>query len=282
MTQDTRLSYSSATMLQTCSQKYFYYKVAGLAFDEDFEQDSKAFDVGKAFHQILENTMHTRSESLSSELDKSCKDFNVENEKAMIYAMVLKYLDLHERSGLECKATEFQLSTEDYIGFVDVILTGKDGWWIADLKTASMFSELTAAKLRNDFQLNLYSFFAPDIAAQFDLDPDQFRGCRYRVTTKSRGKYAEYQDFTKAVKSFYKGVHSFDVVVPKEIMSPEVAMARHKELHDFSMSLRTGESKPQKNFKACDEYFRACQYWSQCHGETFSDCKSLIQVESTK
>ena len=275
---DTRLSYSSATLLKNCSQKYFYYKVAGVAKDLDADDNYDAFNVGKAFHYVMEMNKHTEN-NLEGYLDEAVRAFEVEGHKAMIHAMLLRYLQCHQKSGLQVVHCEFELSTDLFVGFIDVIMVDSEGnWWIVDLKTAARYSEITATKLHNDVQLNLYASFADDIAKYFKLDPKKFKGARYRVTTKSVLKQKVTESYNAYVKRIAKNVKSYDIIIPASKMSPKSFFNEHKKLHKDSMKMREGKLKPTKNYSHCDAFFKPCEYFSQCHGCTFSELKDSIEM----
>lgn len=275
---DTRLSYSSANLLKNCSQKYYYYKVLGIAKDVDYDDNQDALNIGKAFHWILEQTAH-EDVNIVYNLDIACEEFDVEHKKPMIHAMLLKYLKLHKEVGLQCIQTEFQVSDNRFVGFIDAILADDKGnWWIADLKTAGRLSDTTIKRLHNDYQLNLYAFHIKSIADTLDLDESQFQGIRYRATTKSPLKKRKDETYKQFVIRLYQGITSHDVAIRKEHLDPDSAMHGHMLLHDYSMMLRKGEIKPAKNFGYCDAYFRPCEYWSQCHGKNFTEENDKLEI----
>jgi PD-(D/E)XK nuclease superfamily len=280
--QETRLSYSSATLLQSCSRRYWHYKVNKTKFDEDYVDDYAAFNVGKAFHYVLETTLHKRG-GLRKLIENSCKQFNVEDDKAMIHAMVLRYLEVHNASGLEVVKCELEISNEFFLGFIDAVAVEPDGgWWIIDLKTAASVSPLTFARLKGDTQLNLYASFAAIIAEHCGLDPNLFRGARYRTTKKSKLKRKLGESYDEFVKRIQNSVESYDAIVPVELMRPAEFLARHKELHALSLKLRNKRTKTTGtcNFSQCESYFRPCPYFSNCHGSTITEAKKQIVVNS--
>lgn len=278
---NTQLSYSSGNLLKNCEQKYFWYKVAQVPKDPDSEQNDTAFNVGKCFHYVLETNDHSEKD-LVKLLTAGVHEFSVPEHQAMIHAMLLRYLQVHIRSGLEVVHCELQMSNDEFIGFIDVIMkdpeTGE--WWIVDLKTASWFKMATAARLHNDVQLNLYSYFANLIAPQFDLDPDKFAGARYRVTTKSTLKQKATESYEAYVKRMAKGIKSYDVIIPAAKMNPKGIYEEHMDLHKRSLELRDG-AVPKKNFTYCESYFRPCEYWSRCHGKTCSELEEEITMETS-
>jgi len=274
---DTRLSYSSSTLLKNCEQKYFWYKVAGVAKDEDSAQDNTAFNVGKCFHFVMEENGHTE-DRLTELLTEGCKAFEVEHKRAMIHAMLLRYLSVHKKSGLKAIKCELAMSNAEFIGYIDIILADDDGfWWIADLKTAARLSEVTLAKLHNDTQLNLYTAFYEEIAGVLELDVDKFMGCRYRATTKSLLKQKATETYIDFVLRMTKGIKSYDVIVPLGKMAPEDTYKDHMRLYQKSLDFRSGELKPTKNYSYCDSYFRPCEYFSQCHGCTYTESKNDVE-----
>ena len=198
------LSYSSAKTLQSCQQKYHYYKVAGTPNDSDYEE-SDALGFGKAFHQVLEKTNH---ESYSDALiDEACTEHKVEGtEKPLLTMMLKKYVDYHKKSGLKVVKCELRIQTSTYLGFIDALATDGNGFWIIDLKTAGRFDETLLSRLSKDMQLNLYSYFAKDIEiAVPELEGKTFLGCRYRATIKSKAG-------TPA--GLEKGVKVYDIEIP--------------------------------------------------------------------
>jgi len=276
---DTRLSYSSATLLKNCSQKYYYHKVSGVAKDPDSEDNMDAFNVGKTFHAVLENNNHT-SDRLEDLLEEAVEIYDTKEFKGMIHAMLLRYLQVHKKSGLEVVKCEMLLDSPMFLGFVDVILKNpvNGEWWIADLKTAARLSEVTLAKLRSDVQLNLYSYFYKTMGSALGLDPDKFMGARYRVTTKSKLTKKINEGYKEFVIRTAKNVKSYDVVVRKEDMAIEDTFKEHKKLHTKTMRLRSGKEKPVRNLSYCDSFFRPCEFFSHCHGKTFTESRKAVEM----
>jgi len=276
---DTRLSYSSATLLSNCSTKYWHYKVNKTSKDADVTDDYVHFNIGKAFHQVLEDTNHTQ-DNIKHRVNMSCDRYTVHEHQAMIHAMVLKYLKVHEASGLECIGCELEINNDIFVGFIDAIMKDEDGnWWIVDLKTAAFVTDLTFAKLTADTQLNLYASFKEDIASYYKLDPNKFAGARYRVTKKSKLKQKKTEEYNEFVKRIYDNIESYDAIIPVELMKPEEFYKKHKKLHDLSIELRTGEAAPRPNFSYCDAFFKSCEYFSQCHGgKTKTESVDSIEV----
>ena len=275
---DMRLSYSSGVQAKNCEQKHFWYKGAGVAKDADSLQDESVFNIGKCFHYVMEENGHTE-DRLEKLLDEGCKTFEVEHKRAMIHAMLLRYLSVHKKSGLKAIKCELAMSNNEFIGFIDIILADEEGyWWISDLKTAARLSEITLAKLHHDTQLNLYAHFAEEIAGVLELDIDKFMGCRYRVTTKATLKQKAAESYREFVLRLAKNIKSYDVIVHRGMMDTDYAYEEHMRLRERSILIREGKVKPIKNYSQCDAFFRPCEYFSQCHGKTFTELKEGIEM----
>lgn len=272
---DVRLSYSSMNLLNSCTQKYYHYKIANTPPDADAEEmDTSVFDIGTAFHYVLEMSEHVFNEdTLMKHLTNQAELFDfTEEQKAMVHGMLLKYHKLNIESGLKCIHAELELSSSTFFGLVDVIMVDPEGyWWIVDLKTAARLQPLTVARLNRDMQLNLYAAFAEGIAGHLELDEKKFLGCRYRVTTKPKLKRKKTESYAAFVKRNYKSCTSYDIAIPIADMNPKQAVELHHNKYEQANRLRSGEEKPIKNFASCDSYFRACAYWSQCCGRTHTE-----------
>jgi len=274
---DTRLSYSSSGLVMGCEQKYVHYKVNQIAKDSDASDSTEAFDIGKAFHEVLENTLHTNTD-ISKNVVEVCKKYNVKHKMALIEAMVFEYLLVHEYSRLQIAVCEIEVANEKTIGYVDAVMKDFLGnWWIVDLKTSGRWDPTLLARLPKDPQLNLYSHFAPKMAAALDLSMDKFMGCRYRVTTKTTIKQKDKESYEAYVRRLRKSVKSYDIVIPKSVMDIKENYDRFSSLHKRSMELRKGD-KPIRNMGYCLSYFRPCDYWSQCHGQTYTESQDKVQL----
>lgn len=277
---DTRLSYSSANLLRNCERRYYYYKVKEAQPDKDFNPDSSALVIGKAFHHVLEMSKHEKPKKIGNLLEECVQQFNLEETQApLVHAMVLKYLRLHKTTNLECVACEYQIQDDVVNGFIDVIFKEKDSdnWWICDLKTSARLSNTLLPRLAQDRQLNLYAYFKDQVAKEFNLDPDKFMGCRYRVTTKSSAKIRANENYSDFVMRVADLVKSYDIIIPYSKMTPISIYKEHEELWKKSLSLRKGEV-PSANYGYCDSYFKPCPYWSKCHGECFTDLNDSLEV----
>jgi hypothetical protein len=251
----------------TCQQKYHHAKVALTPKDSDYEE-SEALGLGKAFHQVLEKTHHnTYNETLIRE---ALEEHKVGYEElALLTAMLENYTQYHKRSGLVVVKCELPLETPVFRGFIDALAQGPNGWWIVDLKTAARFDEALLPRLPKDMQLNLYAYFAEEIARALDLK-GPFLGARYRVVVKSKAK---------SMKGLQDGCKVYDVEVPAHLMDPKHAWSQFLESHQTASELANGVA-PKKNYNACFDYFRPCEYFSQCHGDEFTKNKNKCKVHT--
>jgi hypothetical protein len=277
---DLRLSYSSANLLRNCQRRFYHHKVASTLPDSDFNPDATSLVIGKSFHYILEVSKHEKPEKIGNLLEFCVKNFNLADEDApLVHAMVLKYLRMHKKTNLECVACEYQIEDGIVNGFVDVIFKEKesDKWWIVDLKTSARMSPTLLPKLPQDRQLNLYSYFYRQIATKFNLNPEAFAGCRYRLTTKSTAKMKASENYETYVLRMADLINSYDIIIPKERMNPEEAMNEHIDLYDLSMKIRKG-ANTSCNFTYCDSFFNPCPYFSKCHNANFTDLKDSLEI----
>lgn len=262
-----KLSYSSMSTVLKCQQKYWHYKVNSTPKDEDYEE-SDALGLGKAFHQVLEKTLH--QDYNQSLIMQAMADHEVsEDEEMLLEVMLKKYVEYHKRSGLRVVKCELMLETPIFQGFIDFIATDDRGWWIGDLKTASRFDEGLLPRLPMDMQLNLYSHFADEIANALELK-GKFLGCRYRQITKSKAG---------TMSGLEKGVIVRDIEVPVETMNPQFAWNQFLESHQTALELHNGVA-PKRNYSACMDFFKPCEYFSKCHGDMFSQSGNKVKVHT--
>lgn len=290
---DVRLSYSSLKNLQTCEQKFWHSKINKTENDPDYEE-SDALGVGKAFHQTLEKTNHKAVNI--KDVDEALMEHAVPQiNRPMIIAMAMKAKELNEASGIDIVHCELELSHGDYVGYVDALGKEKDGgWWIIDLKSAGNYDPKLIPRLPLDLQLNLYAYFKDHIAGVLGLDPDKFRGCKYRQITKSKAnKKAGESDaefikrlITPAPDRYNPGmvkapVEARDFTIPYFTMNPSMAWEIIQENLIRARELQHGEA-PKKNYNACMDFFKPCQYFSKCHGVTHTDGYNYVKVSTSQ
>lgn len=273
----TGLSPSSFNLFQTCQRRYWHYKVNQTDIDPDSRRDSTALNVGKALHQCLEDTEHKLKGLTLAKVEQVCGDYEVDDYACMIFAMLSKYKSIHDKAGLEALYCEVAVETESFIGYIDVILIDSEGkWWIGDVKTAASFTDSLIPTLPHHPQLNLYASNYEHVAASLSLDPKKFQGCRYRLVTKSRLKRKDGESNGEFIGRLLKSVRAFDFPLPKETMSPGIIAGAHKEINRHIQKYKAIKYYIP-NYSQCLQYYKPCEYFSQCHGCTFTEMKDKIE-----
>lgn len=274
------LSYSSMKVLYNCEQQYFHEKVAKTPVDSDYE-DSDAFGVGKAFHKVMEDTLHNKYDK--DLLLKAMEDEKVDAEDyPMLAGMLKKYVRVHKLSGLKVIKCELQVTiSKRFNGFIDMIMVNESSgeWWLGDLKTTKMLDKTLIPRLPKDPQLNLYSYFYKDIASAYDLDPDLFQGCRYRAVTKPTIKMKSKETVDQYIDRLEEHCEAYDIEVPFSMMDIKGVWSMHGEAHDRASQLFAGEA-PKRNYNGCISYFKPCKFFSQCHGFEFSKGNDKVKVHT--
>ena len=272
------LSHSSANLLLSCEQKYYHHKIARTSADPDYE-DGDALVVGKAFHHVLEVTNHKKPKSIRDHLEKY--EPLPDHYYNLVHAMLIKAYRIQKLIGLEVVACEVELATEQFLGYVDAIMKEKNGnWWIVDFKTAATFNYNTANLLHRDPQMSLYAFYRHLLAEIVGLDPDKFQGTRWRVVTKSKAKQRGDESDADFVKRLVdKSIKAFDIPIPYNMEAVAERGFLHSRLVTRAKKLADGDATPIKNYGNCFAYFKPCKFFSQCHGQTFSEIESPDIVE---
>jgi hypothetical protein len=281
-----RISYSSSNTFQGCNRRFYYRKVKEVTPDPDYEENTTALRLGKAFHQVLEDAFHRKDKLSGAIFQKSFNDNDIlsDTERSHIRAMVHRYLVLHQRSGLSVVAVELEIGNDKYLGYIDAIMSDKNGnWWIVDLKTASRLNESLLSRLSRDPQLNVYSYFVPKIAETLKLNESQFMGVRYRVTTKPTIKLNKKESVTEFVKRCYERIESYDIGVPADELTPELVYSQMMNLLSKMNNLEfMKEEEIPQNFTYCESYFRPCPYWSRCYGNTYTQAADQHKIYSSE
>lgn len=281
-----KLSHSSKNELDTCPRKFIHRKVLKTEPDPDYEDNTKALSVGKAFHETLEACNHEKGLYEPHMLEEACENNGLKDvaNRGLVLGMVQKYFILHQKSGLKVKACEIAV-TDDYIlGYVDAIMTDDQGnWWVVDLKTAGKLANSLLARLKNDPQLNLYSYFAPQIAEGLGLDLKKFSGIRYRVTLKTTIRAHVGELLLSYARRVFDKIESFDIGIPKEHLKPENAyrIMRGAIIRAERYAQADIDKVPQ-NFSNCEQYFKPCQFWSQCYGQNYSDAHKGFELYNSE
>lgn len=281
---DGRLSYSSFTKLMDCPRKYAHYKVTKTPKDDDVEEDTHALRFGKAFHQLLEDTLHDIRKLTKPILNQAVTDHDLLEEdegdvnSARLVAMFRNYARVRGQTNFKVVVCEFEIATPIFYGFVDVVLEDNEtgDWWIGDVKTASSQSKLLEPSLPSDWQLNLYAYHAREIAATFKLPLEKFKGCRYMNCTKPKLVKKRGENWQEYMKRCEGSCTYNEFVIPVGLLFPQdtydqfkMAHAKAKALH--KMKGKTLEKAAPKNLKQCSSFFKPCEYWSKCHGSKVTE-----------
>lgn len=280
------LSPSSLTLFLTCQRKYFHRKIAKTPIDTDVEDDVEALQVGKAFHKCLEDTKHDLEGVTGKWVRDTVLGFGGLTEEfhyPLIFAMLSKYKEMHRKAGLKVIACETTVETAAFFGIVDVVLLDAGGsWWLGDMKTAGSYTPSLIPSLPRHPQLNLYAAHYHEIAKAMGLSPDNYRGCRYRMTTKSKLNRKDGETTEAFIARLAKAVKSIDFILPKEVMNPVEIVAVHKQAKEYIEATK-GFLDPtyySPNYGNCLQYYRSCEYWSRCHGARNTDMMSLESISS--
>lgn len=279
---DTRLSCSSATTLRGCEQKWVHYKVKNTESDPDYEEGD-ALAIGKAFHWIIEQTEHKKPKKIVPMLKACTENDDILLPKEyypLIIGMVHSYTKYHAESGHIIIAIEELIEDPEFMGYIDAVVYDSKGyWWICDNKTFAYFSPSQVAQFASHIQMNVYAAHTAQIAKKYKLNLKKFRGCRLFVTTKPRTKRKKDETAKEMAERLKDLCATWDVEIPIKYMAPESHMDNHRRLHKRSIELRSGDVEPFRNYDYCMSYFRPCQYWSNCHGDTYSNGTKKIKVK---
>ena len=278
---DLRLSYSSAQDIRLCEQRWYNRKVKPIDVDEDHEEGDH-FAIGKAFHYVLEVTKHQRPKKIGKLLKECTEHEDILLDKQyypLIAAMVKRYCDLHESSGLEVVGIEEEVSEDGFfIGFIDAIMKDDDdNWYVVDLKTTGSFRADYLPPLIKNIQLSLYTPYAIQLCKKLKLDPEKFAGARYRTTVKPRLKQRKGESSGEYARRLYDSCNSYDVFLPPELLDSE-ALEEHEIVQQRAEQLIKGYDLPRRNYSNCTAFFKPCPYFSHCHGMTFTEAQEKIEV----
>lgn len=277
---DEKLSYSSYNMYANCPRKYLHTKVVKTEVDKDADVDTFHFRLGKAFHKLLEDSLHDLSRINMDILNAVTEEFGLsEDDGAHLLAMVRNYCRVRKKSGLTVTHAEIEIVTPIFRGFVDCILKEDDGdgWWIGDLKTGSSYDKFLNARLPSDWQLNLYAYHVDELAALTGFKAKDFKGCRYMLTVKSKLKRKAGDSFKDYMMRMDAAITSYEIPVLASELNPKETYSAFKMAHLgisslYKMKRKMAETNAPCNFNACSSYFKPCEFWSNCHGgKTFTD-----------
>ena len=286
------LSVSQVGTFMTCRYKWFLQRVIRQEKDPDYEEDPSVFALGKAFHHALEMANHLP--------DISGDWFNRDSDTGMyslmrmfgigiwdgvkVSAMLKEYAELHLASKLRVVANEVKIYRDGFGGYIDAIMVDDSAklWWICDMKTSGWPDPHLQSKLPLDPQLNAYASMVDLIPALVPgVRGHEFGGCLYRVTTKPRHKPSKRskETFLDAMNRMDPKATEYRILA--EHLDPDLVMDNIRNANFGMKMIRSGMMAPDRNFRACTDYNRPCEYWSQCHGALASQAKSVVQVNTS-
>jgi hypothetical protein len=264
----------------SCARKYWHAKLGKTAPDEDIEEDAEALKVGKAFHACLENTRHMLTGYGYESCAAVCAEHGVDAANVpMIFAMLGRYRDMHERSGLHVAACEVVIDRPEFFGIVDAVMEETVGgpWWIVDMKTSGSYTPSLVPSLIRHPQLSLYSYYHDSLATGLELDPDLYQGVRYRLTTKSRLSKRKDEPLSDFINRLSSAVKAIDFAIPRRLLDERPIADLHSRVRAVITAHEDKTYYPQ-NYGECMKYFRPCIYWSSCYGRKYTDDLADIKV----
>lgn len=277
------LSPSSYNLYSSCQRKYYLRKIAKVPIDPDASDDTEALRLGKAFHKCLEITWHELTGFTFARMAEVIAEYNLDPDVhyPLVFAMLASYKKMHEKSKLAVAAVEVQVSTPSFFGFVDVVLQDVDGgFWLGDMKTASTFQQSLMPSILYHPQINLYAAYAGYLADMLKLDPAKYRGCRYRLTTKSKLLQKSGEPVEKYLARLRLAVKSYDFIMPAARMNPGKFLELHRAAFKKTHAADATEADFAPNYSACNAFFRGCEVWSHCHNSHFTAAQNLEVIES--
>lgn len=276
------LSPSSLSEFASCNKKFFFRKIAKVEKDKDVDDDVESLNVGKAFHKCLEDTRHVLDGYSLQQCTQVVLDhgLNTHFHAPLIFSMLRAYKSSHEKSKLKAVAFEVAIDTPEFYGIVDVVLEDEKGWWIGDTKTAGSYNPAVLPTFPRHPQLNLYAYHKDQLAETVGLSPEKFLGCRYRMITKSKMQRKENEETAAFIGRLSKTVKSYDFILPVSMLSPEEIYKVHASAREFIEKNKGDERRFTKNYGSCFLFYRPCQFYSQCHGNTYTKMPDLECIAS--
>jgi CRISPR/Cas system-associated exonuclease Cas4 (RecB family) len=278
-------SHSSAQKYMLCRRKYWHYKINRTPADSDAVTDSHAMRFGKAFHDILEKSLHGEliHERWSNITCDFLQEYRLEAQEDLINLRMClrKYYDLHEKSKLRVVAVEEEVRSDVFRGFIDVIFVDVNGYWyICDIKTKARISNTLLQALPEDPQLNVYAYFRYIIAEKYKLDPNKFSGFRYRIAVRSNAKCAKSRTAAENEEHLEKTTRMFDIAVPFYPGRDKLQYSQYISMREKILR-NTGANAFAPNYAACEAFGNPCEYWSQCHGRIFTRANERLAIHTS-
>lgn len=276
-----QLSYSTGKDALSCEYRFYLERAARVPYDKDLPVDTYAFRFGTAVHAVMERTLYDyRAHQKQFITDAVLAEGLEEDDFYKVFACCQSLYREHSASGLKILKCETKISGATTFGYIDAVGVDRAGrWWIMDLKTTSWFQALTPLRLRRDPQLCIYAAHAADVAAELELDVEDFAGVAYRVVTKPKAqpkpleRLSEYAARTK--------VQTRTVYIHRAYLDVSQVLREHNKNRDRCEAILSGEipeSQIRRNLNACVDYNKPCKFWSKCYGASYTDCLAQIVI----
>jgi hypothetical protein len=273
-----QVSYSSHSEILECEQKWKFHKIDHIEPDPDATVDTFSFKFGKAHHSIVEwcgQELGYFEDKCDEFLHKAMQEQGLpadHDTECAIASTAYATMLLWKQTGLVTKRCELKIEDETLIGYIDFIPLDLDtgNWWIGDWKTTGAPQDI-GPRLSRDPQLSLYRSFVPQVAKEMGLDPAKFQGCLYfevvkpKLVTRANEKPLAYAKRCTAEARLF--------VIPDAAMGHE-PVAVHAFVRQRAIEIANGRV-PIRNYKACTNWNRKCEYWSRCYGGTVTACAEV-------
>jgi len=287
------LSFSALSCYAQCRRKFWHKYVAKTPKDPDAVWDPVRFSIGKCFHEILEDTKHKpdfppdwpTTTGMKYRRKYQLSPFDM----AKIVAMLIRYRKFHEASGLLPVAHEVMVFDDTIGGFIDSVMVDpvKKEWWVLDDKTAVGMRKGLKESMRRNLQLSIYAALRDKLKPVIDKSEHaslckRFAGVIYRCSLKPSIKFDAKKDANFWLTVGRCTTETYEIRVPVEQLEIDTMFSEVKETcRAVNMEKATGKKLP-RNLEACLAYGDTCEFWSQCYGETATDCRNSAIVVSLK
>lgn len=264
-----------------CQRKWFHQYVAKSERDTAF--DATHLNIGKAFHECLENDNHQPyvGKDWYQKIGRNlCMKYRFDAfEAAKILAMLITYKDAHAQSGLVPVSNELEVYDDLLGGYIDALMIDerRGGYWFVDMKTAASLQVSLREKLPHDLQLCTYVKLAEKALEQVPaLKGKRCLGALYRVTLKPGIKRKDKEAFWDVVGRCSSSVHDF--YIPYEAM----ALDRVRDILEsvcIQLKVKTAKKSVAEcapNYGNCMAYNSPCVYWSHCHGKLHAEAGKVV------
>ena len=257
-----KLSQSSAAMYLSCQRKWKLY-ASKTDKDPDWRK-GKALRFGAAYAECQEEFRDNWKLMTTQKIIRIAERNDLDiNDAAKLMACLRTYF-ANVKEGDVVEKVELTLDHPMLSGRIDKTILRDGKRYIGEDKTASEINPALPTILLTDPQLCVYA----ECQEQFEADG----GIIYRVVSKpkeKRKKEESWEAFTQRCKCEF-----LELVIPFESLQIKEALGRIQVIADEIDSKVKLEEFPQ-NFRNCEMFGSGCEYYSRCHGKTFSEAKGM-------